>query len=74
MATTSNQYEADKMVGSIVELRTTMQHCLAAIGIGVPLMIVLLSFLVVQSFSTSAKVDRLGDRLERVERERVAKL
>jgi len=37
--------------------------CFGIIGVGFPLMIGLLTFLVVQSFSTASKVDRLSDQL-----------
>ena len=66
--TGTNTEKVDKLVGAIVEMRTTVRLCLAAIGIGVPLMIGLLTFLVTQSFSTAAKVDRVGDRIDRSER------
>jgi hypothetical protein len=63
----TNTEKVDKVIGAVVELRTTVRLCLAAVGIGLPLIIALLSFLVLQSFSTSAKVDRLSDRIDRVE-------
>lgn len=63
----TNTEKVDKVVGAVVELRTTVRLCLAAVGMGLPLIIGLLTFLVVQSFSTAAKVDRLADRLDRVE-------
>jgi hypothetical protein len=59
----TNSEKIDKLVAAIIELRTTMRLCFAIIGIGFPLIIGLLTFLVVQSFSTSAKVDRLSDRM-----------
>lgn len=64
----TNTEKVDKLTGAIVEMRTTVRLCLAAIGIGVLLMIGLLTFLVTQSFSTAAKVDRIGDRIDRLER------
>ena len=63
----TNTEKVDKLVGSLIELRTTVRLCLAAVGLGVPLAVGLLTFLVVQSFGTAAKVDRLGDRIDRVE-------
>ena len=63
----TNTEKIDRVVGAIIELRTTVRLCLAAVGLGVPLIIGLLTFLVVQSFSTTAKVDRLADRLDRIE-------
>lgn len=66
--TGTNTEKIDKLVASIVELRTTVRLCLAAVGVGVPLMIGLLTFLVVQSFSTAAKLDRVGDRIDQIER------
>jgi hypothetical protein len=65
--TGTNTEKVDKLIASIIELRTTVRLCLAAVGIGVPLMIGLLTFLVAQSFSTAAKVDRVGDRIDRLE-------
>ena len=61
--TGSNSEKIDKLVAAVIELRTTVRLCLGIIGIGFPLMVGLLTFLVVQSFSTSAKVDRLSDRM-----------
>ena len=66
--TGTNTEKVDKMIGAVVELRTTVRLCLAAVGLGLPLIIGLLTFLVVQSFSTAAKVDRLSDRIDRMER------
>ena len=66
--TGTNTEKTDKLVVSIVELRTTVRSCLAAVGVGVPLMIGLLTFLVVQSFSTAGKLDRVSDRIDQIER------
>lgn len=65
--TGTNTEKVDKVVGAVVELRTTVRLCLAAVGFGMPLVIGLLTFVVVQSFGMSAKIDRLGDRIDRVE-------
>ena len=65
--TGTNTEKVDKVVGAVVELRTTVRLCLAAVGLGLLLIIGLLTFLVVQSFSTAAKVDRLGERIDRME-------
>ncbi len=65
--TGTNTEKVDKLIASIIELRTTVRLCLAAVGIGVFLMIGLLTFLVSQSFSTAAKLDRVGDRIDRLE-------
>lgn len=65
--TGTNTEQVDKLIASIIKLRTTVRLCLAAVGIGVPLMIGLLTFLVSQSFSTAAKLDRVGDRIDRLE-------
>lgn len=70
--TATNTEKIDKVIVAVVELRTTVRLCLAAIGLDLPLIIGLLAFLVLQSFSTAAKVDRLGDRIDRVE-QRLAK-
>lgn len=63
----TNTERIDKVVGAVIELRTTVRLCLAAVGVGLPLIIGLLTFLVAQSFSTAAKVDRLSDRIDRLE-------
>jgi hypothetical protein len=65
----TNTERIDKVVTVLVEVRTTVRLCLAAVGVGMPLVIGLLAFLVLQSFSTSAKVDRLSDRLDRMEQQ-----
>lgn len=57
--TGTNSEKIDKLVATIIELRTTLRICFTIIGIGFPLMVGLLTFLVVQSFSTASKVDRL---------------
>ena len=57
----------DKLVAAMVEIKAALRFCLMIVGfgfgIGFPLMVGLLTFLVTQSFSTSAKVDRLADRI-----------
>ncbi len=59
----TNSEKIDKLVATTIELRTTLRICFAVIGVGFPLMVGLLAFLVVQSFSTSAKFDRLSDQI-----------
>jgi hypothetical protein len=61
--TGTNSEKIDKLIATVIELRTTLRICFAIIGVGFPLMISLLAFLVLQSFSTSSKVDRLNDRI-----------
>jgi hypothetical protein len=61
--TGTNTEKIDKLVATIIELRTTLRLCFGIIGVGFPLMIGLLTFLVVQSFSTGAKVERLNDQV-----------
>ena len=61
--TGSHSDKIDKLVATIVALRPTVRICFAIIGIGFPLMVGLLTFLVAQSFSTSSKVDRLSDQI-----------
>lgn len=63
----TNTEKVGKVVGAVVELRSTIRHCLAAVGIGLPLMIGRLTFLVVQSPSIFAKLDRLTDQNDRME-------
>jgi hypothetical protein len=65
----TNTEKIDKVVVAVIELRTTMRLCFAIIGIGFPLIVGLLTFLVVQSFSTSAKVDRLSDQISAIKGE-----
>ncbi len=62
----TNTEEIDKLSVSTIEFRTTLRICLAFVGIGFPLTVGLLTFLVAQSFSTSAKVDRLSDQMATV--------
>ena len=59
--------KVDNLVGTVIEMRTTVRRCLAAVGLGLPLIIGLLTFLVVHSSSTAAKADRPGDRTDRIE-------
>jgi hypothetical protein len=80
--TGTNTDKIDKLVANVIELRVTLRICLTVIGVGFPIMMGLLTFLVVQSFNNSAKVDRLteqiaavrsdysrlADRLEKLER------
>lgn len=61
--TGANSEKIDKLVATLVELRTTPRICLGIIGIGFPMMVGLLTFLVVQSFGTSSKIDRLNDQI-----------
>ncbi len=56
----------DTFIAATIELRTTMRICFGVVGISVALMDGLLTFPVVQSFSTSAKVDRLTDQITAV--------
>lgn len=62
--TGSNSDKIDKLVATIVELRTIVRICFGIIGAGFPLMIGLLTFLVVQSFVPSARLDRMADRYD----------
>jgi tetrahydromethanopterin S-methyltransferase subunit G len=64
--TGTNSERIDKLIVTVVELRTTLRICLADIGIGFPMMVGLLTFLVVQSFGTTAKIDRLNDQIAAV--------
>lgn len=63
--TGTNTEKIDKLVATVIELRITLRICLGFIlgltGVGLPLMVGLLTFLVVQSFSTAAKVEKLND-------------
>lgn len=64
----TNTEKIDKLVATTIELRTTLRICFAVVGIGFPLMVGLLVFLVVQSFSTAAKVDRLNETSTKFDR------
>ena len=44
----TNSEKIDKLVVATIELRTTLRICFAIIGIGFPMMIGLLTFLVIQ--------------------------
>ena len=59
----TNSDKIDKLVATVIELRATLRICFAIIGIGFPLMVSLLVFLVLQSFSNAFKVDRLTDQI-----------
>lgn len=61
--TGTNSEKIDKLVATVIELRTTLRICFAIIGVGFPLMVGLLSFLVVQSIGTAARLDRLNDQV-----------
>jgi uncharacterized membrane protein YbhN (UPF0104 family) len=61
--TGTNTEKIDKLVATIIDLRTTLRICFATIGVGFPVTVGLLTFLVVQSFSTASKVDRLNDQI-----------
>ncbi len=61
-----NTEKIDKLIVSTIELRTTSRICLAVIGIDFPLIVGLLTFLVAESSSTSAKVDRLSGQMATV--------
>ncbi len=59
----TNTDKIDKLVATIIELRTTLRICFTIVGVGFPIMIGLLTFLVVQSFSNASKIDRLNDQI-----------
>ena len=59
----TNSDKIDKLITPTIELRMTVRNCFALIGVGLPMIVGLLTFLVVQSFSTSAQVDRLNDQI-----------
>lgn len=60
--TGTNTEKIDKLVATIIELRTTLRICFAIISVGFPIIVGLLTFLVAQSLSTTSKVDRLNDQ------------
>src|SRR4051794_16845171 len=64
----TNTERIDKVVGAVIELRTTVRLCLAAVGVGMPLALGLLTFLVAESFGATAKAERLGDRIDALEK------
>jgi hypothetical protein len=64
----TNTEKIDKLVATVIELRTTLRICLGVIGITFPLLLGLITFLVVKSFDTSAKLDRLTDQVTRMDR------
>lgn len=60
----TNPHQIDKLVGTFDEIRNPLRLCMAALGVGLPVIVGLLIFLVTQSFSMSAKLDRLSDRID----------
>ena len=60
--TGTNSEKIDKLVSASIELRTTMRLCMAITGVSFPLLAGLVAFLVVQSFTVSARVDRLTEQ------------
>jgi hypothetical protein len=64
----TNTEKIEKLVATVIELRTTVRICLGVIGITFPLLLGPMTFLVVKSFDTSAKLDRLTDQMTRMEK------
>lgn len=62
----TNTERIQKLVATMIDLGVTLRMCFGLIGVGVPLMLGLLIFLVVQSLSASAKIDRLSDQIAHV--------
>ena len=63
--TGTNTERIDKLIVAVVELRTTVRLLLTLVWVTLPLIVGLQVFLVVQSFRTEAKLDRLIDRVDR---------
>jgi hypothetical protein len=66
--TGTNTEKIDQLITAVVELRTTVRLCLAAVGLGVPVLLGLTVFLVTKAFDHAARLERLEDRLGRVEK------
>lgn len=60
----TNTERTDKVVVTLVEVRTTVRLLLAAVGVVGPIIVGILSFLLTQSSATNAKLERLTERSE----------
>ena len=66
--TGTNTEKIDKLVSAVVEIKTTIRVTAWMVGFTLPFLVALLGFLVVRSYETSAKLDRMDERLGRIER------
>lgn len=55
-------------ITAVVEQRTTLRVCSYIVSICFPLLVGLTSFVVARTYDLSAKLDRVSDRLDRIER------
>ncbi|MBX9582622.1 MAG: hypothetical protein K2X87_20130 [Gemmataceae bacterium] len=70
--TGTNTEKTDKLIAAVVEQRTTLRLFLFAVGLGLPLVVGLQVSVVVESFRTTAKLDRLADRVDRLAEQQTA--
>jgi hypothetical protein len=68
----TNTEKIDQLIAAVAPLRTTIRLCLAGVGLllglGLPIVIGLTVFLVTQTFQHSARLERLAERLGRIEK------
>lgn len=65
----TNTEKIDKLVTTVIELRATLRFCYYIMGVGLPLVILLVTFLETEVFRTSGKIDRLTDHITSLERQ-----
>ena len=70
--TGTNTEKTDKLIAAVVEQRTTLRLFLLAVGVGLPLLAGLQASVVVESFRTTAKLDRLADKVDRLAEQQAA--
>ncbi len=66
--TGTNTEKIDKLVTTVIELRATLRLTFGVIVTVFPLLVGLISFLVLKTFDTSAKLDRLTDQISHLEK------
>jgi tRNA(Phe) wybutosine-synthesizing methylase Tyw3 len=64
----TNTKRIDKLITDVVEIKTTLRMCSWVIGISVPFLVGLNVFLVARGYDNAAKLDRMQDRMERIEK------
>lgn len=64
----TNTEKIDQLVAAVVELRTTVRLATWVLSVCFPLMVGLQAFVLNKASDTSAKLDRVIDRLDRLER------
>lgn len=64
----TNTEKIDILIQVVTELRTTVRLATAILAVCFPLMITFQVFLLTKAYESSAKLDRMADRLDRIER------